>query len=860
MIPRLFRPILEWEKNSRLSLSLLCGDAALAAWLLFAQRAFLDDSRPTSHTLAKFSVGVAVAAWIVRLHAFPGGKIRWLFAKTAALVPMIALLAIQLHSEIRAACWLAVTLAFLVGSFRVAFFAARSRWPDQPLEILRWGLLSGAVIALTLPFYRAVSFGSGDAYWYTIMLADFTKQVHAGIFPVWVGQSEFAFNGAISPLRLAPWFQHAGGLLDVMTAHALEPVALKNATLAINAFAIVFSTYGCLRVVLARRPGIACVLAALWLASPSVLAPLIMSDLIMTFMAMPFLPVVLLGCWLVWTADNLRARLVLAVGLGGAWLSHTPVALWATFLAIGICAAKFFLRREWREDLRRGALTSGMFVVLGSFPLLSVLAIDNQNSVKPVSAVAGEEVARCFPANFLPINTAPGADPLFVIQVGYAALGGFALALLLMGFARPRGALLFSAAIAGIALLVLPVPWFNAAFWSRMPSWFVAINNVWPMQRLFGLWSLLMFFMLAIVLGDERLSRRTWLTSTCLVMLLGAGAWSWHEAQKLRAHVVATTASRATTEMAMAPQNVVLTRYAYTSFSAAPAYFTHGYTDPVLENRLLDRLTLTEFVSNTEHAAPAVRLPVAADAVPRLVQSGVFTAVNQYRDVFILEPSLRLVPNVRHALRFEFLRLGQGSMLPGLLQVIDRGMFRQYGLPDSGSGVALMGPPRGFGLLPTSGRIISLQTSGSQPADVALTFVGSGSIDSNTPPSERFAFARYWLYTYTPDDLPIVVESWLPYRARLEAARPAWLETPRMWLRDYRATVNDQPAEIRRSPQNLVMVAVETGRNEVGLKYVAPWWLATMFWICIASWLALLGAGIRCTLAQARAFVTPAPA
>ena len=87
MIPRVFRPILDWEKRGHFSFSLFAADGVLAAWLLFAQRAFLGLSLPSSHTLAKFAVGVAVLAWCARLHATTGGKLRWLPAQAWASRP-----------------------------------------------------------------------------------------------------------------------------------------------------------------------------------------------------------------------------------------------------------------------------------------------------------------------------------------------------------------------------------------------------------------------------------------------------------------------------------------------------------------------------------------------------------------------------------------------------------------------------------------------------------------------------------------------------------------------------------------------------------------------------------------------------
>jgi hypothetical protein len=276
--------------------------------------------------------------------------------------------------------------------------------------------------------------------------------------------------------------------------------------------------------------------------------------------------------------------------------------------------------------------------------------------------------------------------------------------------------------------------------------------------------------------------------------------------------------------------------------------------DPLLENRLLDRATLAELAANSDRAAPPVRQPVTAGTVPRLAQAGTLLAVNQYRDVYALEPRLPLAPGVRHALRIEFMPGTGIGELPGMLQVVEHGLFRQYVLPNSGAGVITGGAPRGFGALPSSGHVIPLESGSNQLADFGLIFIGSNSIDYKTPPASRFTFARYWLYSYTAKDLPVVIDSWMPYRARTEVAQPAWLETPRMWLRGYHALVNGRDVEVTRSPNNLVMIPLESGASSVTLRYSAPWWLAAAFWLSLSSWMAVLAVAVRRVIAQSRVF------
>lgn len=118
---------------------------------------------------------------------------------------------------------------------------------ERMAEAGRWALLLAAGTLLMFPYYTHRPIGSGDAHWYTLMLSDFVLQIRSGVFPVWVGQTEYAFNGAVNPLRLAPWFQHAGALLDLATMQVLDFIALKNALLCLNFLLLGGTTYACLR-------------------------------------------------------------------------------------------------------------------------------------------------------------------------------------------------------------------------------------------------------------------------------------------------------------------------------------------------------------------------------------------------------------------------------------------------------------------------------------------------------------------------------------------------------------------------------------------------------------------------------------
>jgi hypothetical protein len=314
--------------------------------------------------------------------------------------------------------------------------------------------------------------------------------------------------------------------------------------------------------------------------------------------------------------------------------------------------------------------------------------------------------------------------------------------------------------------------------------------------------------------------------------LMGGAIWSWLEARKLAEMAGWSRFPSDKAALLMETNNILLTRYAYASFSRAPAYASHSYMDPYLENRLLNRNTLKAVTTNAEAAAP--RLSPDEDQstrhYPRLVQSGVFAAVNDnHTDFYNLEPLIELKPAIPYALRLEFLHAGEH----GVLQIMHDRLFREYYLPDSGAGMKRQGPSLAFGSESQSSRIVPLKVYGPRKVTPRLDFI--------TPRRETdtFPFARFWLFTYENSQLPVAVESWMPYRARVQAAAPAWLETPRVWQPYWRAQVNGCEAAMQRSPQNLVMIPVAPGESHVVLEYCPPWWLQASYWSGLTGWSAI---------------------
>ena len=162
-------------------------------------------------------------------------------------------------------------------------------------EVARLALLAAAATWLLHPFATNRQVGAGDALWYANMLADFVLQLRAGVFPVFVGQTDYAFNGAVYPLRVAPFYQHLAGLLDLLTGRQLGFFALQHLCVLVLGYAGIFSSYFALNSLAPGQRWSAAGLSILYVSCPGLLGTIYTQDLYMTWMTIPFVPWVVYG-------------------------------------------------------------------------------------------------------------------------------------------------------------------------------------------------------------------------------------------------------------------------------------------------------------------------------------------------------------------------------------------------------------------------------------------------------------------------------------------------------------------------------------------------------------------------------------
>lgn len=714
-------------------------------------------------------------------------------------------------------------LGLALPGFILTRLVANRQGADTPLESFRWALAAAAGLAFAGPLLSTRSVGTGDAYWYAGMVGDFTTQLRAGIFPVLGGQSEFAFNGAVSPLRFAPLLQHTAGLIDLVTGRSLNFFGLLNLTLVASMVAGAVSTYACLVRTNAAARWIALGLAVLVASSPAVLSLAYTGDLFMSVCTLPYVPLTLCFLHESLVRRTTRATCLLALALAAIWLAHAPIAFWMT--AVAATGQLVRLVKEGRSATlwRSWAAAAVVFITLAGFVFVSVVTLGLPAVVADREMVLAN-LRSAFPGALLPISD--NAAALTDYQLGWSLWWVLLAALIGALTRRGRFEVTLAACIVLFLALLLPIPSVLSTLWGHMPQAVINVTFYWPMQRLYlPLAAMSVFGAYATCAG--LIGRKRWLTATTLVGIGFALDWSGAEASRFLERGRRNTAVADTARISHLPQNRVLTRYAYSPFAQVPSYYSHGYVDPLWENRLLAQETLIPFDSN--YGAIIGR-------AGKVVAEGNVALRRDAPQNYVLLISPVANSGRRYALDFDFAQ----PETRGTLVVSSPSISRVYDLPDSGFGMPLAGSPMGFGSTATSHHAISL----SGVPGAAETLSVQLYTESVIEPAPASLGSYRWL-DYDPSLLPVAVDSWIPYRARVTSDRAAWLETPRMYIEGYVATVDGAQVNVARSPDGLVMIPVPAAASNVTLAYRGPWALQAAYWASLAGWAGALVLLIR---------------
>lgn len=726
----------------------------------------------------------------------------------------------------------------IIALLPLAAFALSRRLGLAPESWLRTALRMLALFAAGLlaaaPFITTEGVGTGESYNYTLALADGVTQMRAGEIPPLVGQTEYAFNGRIHPLRNAPYLFYLAGALDAASWHHFSFWTLQNLSLSLSLIAAVFSAYGSLRWATGCPRLLAFLLAVIYGLCPALLNAGTV-NLFMTVHVAPFVPLALGGCLRQCREWRLGNDVVMASALAAAWLAHPPVAFWLS-AAVGLIRLLILWPNpSWQA--RWGLFAAGLLgACLAGFVFVSTADLDtgldvfrDNNSIHSdsVTAIMGN-VHAAFPRTLLPVSSQ--ANTLADFQFGYASW--FLLAVLLVSLIPlwrstwPVTAPVRLAAL-GLALgllalncLCLPIPSLTSGLWGALPTAVLTLTNVWPMQRLYLVATGLAVFGGALLhpLWSGRTSRRLLLAG----VLVGAG-WTVWEAHPFLQRGLASHWSRLNTDRAQLPGNVDLTITSY-SFLGVPDTYVSGVMDPLLEFRLLQ---------GDREVASRRTLDAAAAASPVIISGELRRPADGTDPVVMGSAKLLLEPGRRYLLTFDF----SGAPFAGNLEITGPTVFRNYNLPRAGNS-------RGFGTGPENYHSISLRTAQTRPETLDLQLAVQPWAPE-VPPGTRLA--TYNLHELDPAGLPVQVVSLFPLRLTVDApAGGGNVVTPRSYLPGYEVTVNGAKVQAVRSSDGMLMFPVPKGRSEVQVKFPGSLRLQVSFWLMAVAWLGLMvGSGAR---------------
>ncbi|HEX3730700.1 MAG TPA: hypothetical protein VHV47_12895 [Opitutaceae bacterium] len=668
----------------------------------------------------------------------------------------------------------------------------------------RPGLLLAALAALVAwayrPYLGGTLVGAGDAYHYALQVGDYVTQVRAGHFPVFIGQTEYAYNGNIHTLRTAPYFLHFAGLVDLLTGRRLGFAALLDLTLVLHALGGALAAYFAGRA-LGAGDLIAAGLAALYVVSPAILGPLQTEDMVATSMALPWLPLLL------WAVVAVAERNDPWPGaLAGAWLL---AVIWWAHPAIGAWAGALWAL-GWAFRLARapqaGVSWLAFLTAAAGCALMSAYCFVSVRSLHlgyDLGDIGGQRRALLdrlrdlWPGYLVPPASGSNAN----LQPGYglwlAALAGMG------AWGRRRWAAgLLAAAVILILLLLGAIPPVAAWLWAAVPAPVLAATNIWPVQRLGPLLAAVLWALAAVGLsriGAASAGRRRLFGAG----LLAAIAWSCVAAAPLRQHARESAATPEATAQQLDPRNLELTRASYAMFGRFPPYFSNGRVSAPWDIRLLEPGNPGTVLTDN---ASAVVAGLRASGPPPVLQA--------------LAPlaAVAAEPGQGYVLEFSFAH----PEAAGDIEIFGRGLARVYSLPSSGMGKA-------FGAAPGNSPYV-----GYMPAEHDNQAI---IVKASVPGAAMRA------YPFDPETLPLRIDSLIPLRARVRADRPALLETPRAFVPGYRATVDGRPAPVSASPSGLAMLAVPAGEHRVEVRYAVPAAVTAAYALSLSA-LALWGAGL----------------
>ena len=717
--------------------------------------------------------------------------------------------------------WLGALACAAAGSVAQRGFVRQARRVRaSTAEALRWLAVAAVCAWVIHPYATRSLVGGGDAHHYAQQLADAAAQLRQGEFQLFVGQSAFAFNGDIHPLRTAPYFSYVGAVVSLLAGPDFPPTAVQNGMIVFSLCGAVALLYLLLTRLRPRAAWLAFWLSVAFAGCPGVLALIYSGDMVSSWLTLPWLPVVFYAAIRTWETPNPIAgpSCLLAASLAILWLVHAPVAFWTSTLVALPLVARIIVRWEGGRGLWTAIAIATTCFALCGYVFVSVDSLEiptDPNLVKFVREGGVLEILRTGWSGFFRPLEPTGSDLLRNLQLSPALW--LAAAIGLAAVKRHRwsaGPLLCG--VLGMLLLLYPST-LAGGLWAVMPASVISATDKWPMQRFYLILSVTIPFLAVLAWPINSATRGPKILRTLLLSGLAATTlFSLYDARKLMARGRAVTSSPEMSARRLRPENVVLSRYSYEYYGRLPRVFSHGTVSPWMQNRLLERDTLAPIDSNLIALGPDSSQGVVESRTQHRFQP------TDYGGIYT--PALRLEPDHTYFVRFLF----GDEPAHGTLQLLGRNIYREYCLPMSGESQA-------FGSTETNREGFSLWTTAPTPDDVEIRFYAQ----PGRAPTKNLGDVE--LIAVNRAALPLRLQSVDPFRISVTHSAPAWLETPKLFLPGYVASVDGVSVQPQRSPDGLVMIPLPVGQHQVNLGYVGPPALRVAYWGTLSAWFLFFG-------------------
>ena len=686
-------------------------------------------------------------------------------------------------------------------------------------EWLRLFILTALVIYSYSTFISGVNIGAADAHWYQLILHDALIQLDHGIFPVYVGQSQFNFFGS-SEMR-SPYYLLLGQLLHILTFKQLNALYIQHLTVLISAFGAAFITYFLLTQLVPNKRWSCILLAFLYISCPGVIGLIYKCDMYHIFMLVPFIPLAIYGLTRTHLKNDYLGYIITAMALSLALMSHAPVAIWT----IGICFFFYGLRIIF---LRKGflalivvpcliaILNFWQFVSLQSLGLRNYLSeLPNPGYADWIMKILHDEI----PGVFLPLGWESSTSITPFLQYGYSYW--LIIFIGILAALRPSSNFLIRALI-GCALLLLvllyPIPLLTRSLWLLTPNGLHTLT-IWPMQRFYIILAALASF-LAILLIQKISQNKSTLIKRLLSFTLLL-IFSWNLYQTFYFVTYGMNVAKTTNNFWLSPENMY-----FITNGLLPVHndISIGHFDPTLKNSLLNgqQQPIPEF-DNEQYVI---------DQCAKHLTTPSQQIIEKTHQKF----PVRLDPSASQLI----LKLQTPSEHHLLLCL-------KTDLRDSGINIEVIKPNMNTALNTSVGaglingfnsRIISIPIFHSEMEELTVNASASPN-NGGKLKNENVTIKSYGLISYHPEKLPIRIDSFTPYKAQVETKTDnTYLRIFKEYFPGYKAFVDDKEVSVLASKDHqMVMIPIKNrGFHHIKLVYSGLPEMKISFYVSALAW------------------------